>query len=101
MLPSAGSKGKPMITPSICRNITLLKLNSTDIRFSCCLHVLNKIIKQKRWSDKVTAIKGGSTNINSLCQGTLVKRLDITKQLRKAERGNSNCPITLAKLKKS
>ena len=35
MLASAGLKGEPMATPSVCRYITLLKLNLTDIVTVC------------------------------------------------------------------
>ena len=35
MLASAGSKGGPMATPSICWHITLLKLNSKDLVVVC------------------------------------------------------------------
>ena len=35
MLASAGPKGGPMATPSICWHITLLKLNSKDLVVVC------------------------------------------------------------------
>ena len=69
MLASIGPKEEPMVTPSICQYMTLLKLNSTD--FNCCLHEFNKNFMQKGQSYKVTVIKGNSTNINSLCKGNI------------------------------
>jgi len=81
-----GLSGEPMATPSICRYMLLLKLNSTEEVASCIN--LTKMLRGNDGFGKTLLLYRASAQICMVsASGTLVKRLEMSKEKRKTEEG--------------
>ena len=86
MFATAGPSGEPMATPSICRYMLLLKLNSTEEVASCINST--KMSCGKDGFGKTLLLYRASVQICMVsASGTLVKRLRMSKGQRKTEEG--------------
>ena len=88
MFANAGPSGKPTATPSICRYMLLLKLNSTEEVASCINST--KMSRGKGGFGKTLLLYRASARICMVsASGTLVKRLEMSKEQRKTEVGEN------------
>jgi len=86
MFANAGPSGEPMATPSICRYMLLLKLNSTEEVPSCINST--KMSRGKSGFGKTLLLYRASAQICMVsASGTLVKRLEMSMEQRKTEVG--------------
>jgi len=86
MFANAGPSGEPMATPSICRCILLLKLNSTEEVASCINSM--KMSHGKDDFGKTLFLYRASAQICTVsASGMLAKRLEMSKEKRKTEEG--------------
>jgi len=86
LLANAGPSCEPMVTPSICRYLLLLKLNSIEEMASCIDST--KMSRGKDGFGKRLLLYRASAQICMVsASGTLLKRLGMSKEERKAEEG--------------
>jgi len=86
MFANAGPSSEPMATPSICRYMLLLKLNSTEEVVSCINST--KMSRGKDGFGKTLLLYRASGQICIVsASATLVKRLEMSKEQRKTEEG--------------
>jgi len=86
MFANAGPSSEPMATPSIFRYMLLLKLNSTEEVASCINSM--KMSRRKDGFGKTLLLYRASSQICMVsASGTLVKRLEMSKEQRKTEEG--------------
>jgi len=86
MFANARPSVEPMATPSICRYMLLLKLNSTEEVASCINST--KVSLGKDGFGKTLLLHRASEQICMVsASGTLVKRLEMSKEQRKTEEG--------------
>ena len=101
MFANARPSGEPMVTPSICRYMLLLKLNSTEEVASCINST--KMSRRKDGFRKTLLLCRASAQVCMVsARGTLVKRLEMSKEQRKTEEGEKVKFLTSsAKVKES
>ena len=100
MFANAGPSGEPMATPSICRYMLLLKLNSIEEVASCINST--KMSRGKDGCGKTLLSYRASAQICMVsASGTLVKRLEMLKEQRKTEEGEKVKFLTSTKVKES
>ena len=86
MLAKAGPSGEPIATPSICRCMLLWKLNSTE-EVAICINS-TKMLRGKDGAGDSSLLYKASAQISMVsARGTLVKRLEMSKEQRKTEDG--------------
>ena len=97
LLANAGPSCEPMVTPSICRYLLLLKLNSIEEVASCINST--KMSRGKDGCGKTLLLYRASAQICMVsASGTLVKRLKMSK---KTEEGKKVKFLTSTKVKES
>ena len=75
MFANAGPNGEPIATPSICRYMLLLKLNSTEEVASCINST--KMSRGNDGYDKTLLYRASAQICMVSTSGTLVKRLEM------------------------
>ena len=85
MFANAGPSGEPMATPWICRYMLLLKLNSTEEVASCIDST--KMSRGKDGWGKSLLYRASAQICMVSASGTLVKRLEMSKERRKTDEG--------------
>ena len=86
MFANAGPSGEPMVTTSICHNMLLLKLNSAEEVVRCFNST--KMSRGKDGFGKTLLLYRASAQICMVsASGTLVKRLEMSKEQRKTDEG--------------
>ena len=86
MFANAGPSGERMATPSICRYMLLLKLNSTE-EVAICINS-TKMSRGKDGCGKTLLLYRVSAQVCMVsASGTLVKRLEMSKEQGKTEEG--------------
>ena len=83
MFAKAGPSGEPIATPSICRCMLLLKLNSTGEMASYINST--KMLRGKDGAIDSSLLRASAQISMVSASGTLVKRLEISKEQRKTE----------------
>jgi len=100
MFANAGPSGEAMATPSICRYMLLLKLNSTEEVARCISST--KMLRGKDGFGKTLLLYRASVQICVVsASATLVKRLDMSKEQRKTEGEKVKFLTSFTKLKES
>ena len=93
------ARGEPIATPSICRCIVLLKLNSTE-ELAVCISS-TKTARGKRGGVSSPLYRASAQILIVSASGILVKKLQTSQQQRKTDGGKLKVLTLSAKVKES